>query len=290
MLLACSFHDQLKRRKRRRTTTNGRDAMNCKFVPIALVVTALSAALAASAAHAACGNRPGTPNEVKAEPLASSPQSAIRFSWRNTTGKAHDTPHSMHFDISVRDGRGNQVGKDMTGTGPFGPFAYGHRSHQDFTGLGANQTLCFKIRARTGRGTSGCVSQAFSAQVCATTLATPPATPPSTRPGKPTNAPPVLVASRESGNVFYVRGFRFQANAPVTIRTVDGATLQGALITSIGGKRITASANSLMGVRLYGICSKAQGPISFSANDGRENPADKTGTLWSNTVTVACKR
>lgn len=90
--------------------------------------------------------------------------------------------------------------------------------------------------------------------------------------------------------MFYVRGFRFQPNAPVTIRAVDGATLQGALITSIGGKRITASANGLMSVRLYNICSRAQGPMNFSANDGRSNPADKTGTLWSNTRTVACQR
>lgn len=60
--------------------------------------------LAISAAHAACGSRPGTPNEVKAEALSAT---AIRFSWRNTTSRAHVGEHTMYFDISVRDGKGN---------------------------------------------------------------------------------------------------------------------------------------------------------------------------------------
>ncbi len=247
--------------------------------------------LSISAAQAACGSRPGTPNEVKAEALSAT---AIRFSWRNTTSRAHVGEHTMYFDISVRDGKGNQVGKDMTGTGPF-KVTYGSRSQQDFDRLATPQTLCIKIRARTEAGVKGCVSQVFSAQACATTTAS--AAPPTTRPVRPLG-PPVLVATREAGNVFYVRGFRFVPNAPVTIRAVDGATLQSALITSIGGQRITAGAGSakaagaggMMGVRLHNLCSKAKGPMSFSANDGRPNPADKTGTLWSNTVTVPCER
>jgi hypothetical protein len=256
--------------------------MQVKHLSAVLAATALSTALAASAAHAACGNRPGTPNEVKAEAISAT---SIRFSWRNTTSRAHVGQHTMYFDISVRDGKGNQVGKDMGGHGPFN-VTYGSRSHQDFDRLATPQTLCFSIRARTEGGTKGCVSQRFSAQVCATTTAS---ASPSTRPVKPLGAP-VIAATREPGNVFYVRGFRFQPNAPVTIRAVDGATMQGALITSIGGQRITARASGLMSVRLYNICSKAQGPMHFSTNDGRPNPADKTGTLWSNTVTVACQR
>jgi hypothetical protein len=46
--------------------------------------TPLSSALAASAAQASCGDRPGTPNELKAEPLADAPTPTIRFSWRNS--------------------------------------------------------------------------------------------------------------------------------------------------------------------------------------------------------------
>ena len=256
--------------------------MQVKHLTAVIAATALSAALTAPAAQADCGSRPGTPNEVKAEALSAT---SIRFSWRNTTSRAHVGQHTMYFDISVRDGKGNQVGKDMGGHGPF-TVTYGSRSHQDFDRLATPQTLCFKIRARTERGTKGCVSQVFSAQVCATTTAS--ASPPSTRPDKPLG-PPVLVATREGGNVFYVRGFRFQPNAAVAIRAVDGATLQSALITTIGGNRITANASGLMFVRLHNICTKAKGPMSFSANDGRTNPADKTGTLWSNTVSVPCQ-
>lgn len=265
--------------------------MQAKHLSAVIAAAVLSAALAAPAAQAACGNRPGTPNEVKAEALSAT---SIRFSWRNTTGKGlnksgsmsqGDTPHNMYFDISVRDGKGNQVGKDMTGTGPF-KVTYGSRSHQDFDRLATPQTLCIKIRARTEGGTQGCVSQIFSAQACATTTVS---AAPGTRPVKPLG-PPIIVAKREAGNVFNVRGFRFQPNASVTIRAVDGATMQGALITSIGGKPITATAGGHINVRLHNLCSKAQGPMHFSTNDGRANPADKTGTLWSNTVTAACQR
>lgn len=58
--------------------------------------------------------------------------------------------------------------KDLTGTGPLNVVYQGWSSHA-FRGLAPNTTLCFRIRARTGKGTEGCVSQIFSAQVCATT-------------------------------------------------------------------------------------------------------------------------
>ena len=93
--------------------------MQANRLPAVLVVTALSSALGASAAYAACdgifGSRPGTPNELRAEPI---PGGTIRFSWRNTTGKGlnksgstsqGDTPHRMWFDINIRE--------DKAGTG-----------------------------------------------------------------------------------------------------------------------------------------------------------------------------
>ena len=258
-----------------------------------LVASAFSAVFAASAAHAGCGSRPGTPNEVRAEPLASAPNTTIRFSWRNTTGKGlnksgstsqGDTPHNMWFDISVRGGTANQFG-NMTGIGPF-KVTYGSRSHQDFPRLATPQSLCFKIRARTAGGTKGCVSAKFSNEVCATTAPR--------RKEIPGNASaattPKISVTRQDGNVFLVMGNGFLPNKPVAIRMVDATTLRGPIVTTLAGRPIFSKANGTVAVLLAGMCNQTAGPLAFSANDGRTSRTDKTGTLWSNTVTVACQR
>jgi hypothetical protein len=260
--------------------------MQAKYLSAVLAATALTAALAAPAAQAACGSRPGTPNEVKAEALSAT---SIRFSWRNATSRAHVGEHTMYFDISVRDGKGNQVGKDMGGHGPF-RVTYGSRSHQDFDRLQTPQTLCFSIRARTDGGTKGCVSQRFSAQVCATTTrsVSPPAAGP--KPLGPTGKrrPPFISVTREAGNVFFISGTSFLANRPVAIRATDEATLRSEIYTTIGGRPITANASGKIALRLINIC-KAPTNLSFSANDGRTDSTDKTGTFWSNTVRTFCQ-
>jgi len=257
--------------------------MEVKHLSAVLAVAALSSALAASTAHADCGNRPGTPNEVKAEPLAGA---TIRLSWRNTTSRAHEGKHTIYFDISVRDGRGNMVGLDKTGHGPFS-VTYGSRSHLDFTGLSVPSTFCFRMRARTEGGTKGCVSQIFSAQVCATTLATPPATGP--KPISKSGVMPLIISvAREAGNVFLISGSGFRANLPVTIRATDNATLRSEFYITIGNRRITADASGRIALRLFNIC-KAPTNLSFSANDGRKSSTDITGTRWSNTVKTFCQ-
>ena len=82
----------------------------------------------------------------------------------------------MYFDIYVRDAKQGQLGKDQTGTGPFKGLVYGSRSSKVFDGLLANKGYCFALRARTGAGTQGCISEQTSAWACATTppLGTPP--------------------------------------------------------------------------------------------------------------------
>ena len=268
--------------------------MISKALSVAVTGAALSFAIAAPAAQAACGSRPGTPNEVKAELIG---QDKIRFSWRNTTGRgmnrpgstsSGDSPHRMYFDISVRDGRGNMVGKDMTGTGPFS-VTYGSRSQQEFAGLVVPATYCFRIRARTEGGTQGCVSQIFSAQVCATTLATPPATPPASVPPKTTGRPrvPSIGVERRDGNEFFFKGTGFLPNAPVTIRAADDQ-LRNEFYVTIGGRRILSDASGRLDLRLVNIC-KGRGNLYFSANDGRKNASDRTGTLWSNTARTTCQ-
>ena len=271
-----------------------------------LLVSALPFAI--SAAQASCGDRPGTPNELRAEVVTGFATPTIRFSWRNTTGKglnksgstsSGDAPHTMYFDIKVRaDEKETPLpgpSKDYTGHGPF-KVTYGMRRNQDFDHLSTPQRLCFWIRARTERGTKGCVSQIWAGPVCATTATSPqtPASPqkPIKHTGKPggEKGAPNITVLREAGNVFHVIGTSLRPNVPVAIRVVDARTLMGPIVTSIGGRPIVSRGGGLVDVRLYGFCDKTQGPLSFSLNDGRENKADKTGTLWSNTVQQTCQR
>jgi hypothetical protein len=137
--------------------------------PAAILAMTISILLLASRANAQCGDRPGTPDLVEADATAID---TITFRWRNTTNRsAPSIEHTSYFDISVRDSQGNATGKDATGTGPF-TVLYRSWSSRAFSSLAPNTTLCFRIRARTGKGTEGCVSEIFSAQVCATTPTT----------------------------------------------------------------------------------------------------------------------
>ena len=139
-----------------------------KFLDTGPFLLAGALALAAHTAAASCGDRPGTPDIVSAKPLGTD---RIQFDWRNTTGRrasGSGETHSMWFDISVRDGNGNMVGLDRTGTGPYNVM-YRSQSSTDFSGLAPGTTLCLQIRARTKPKTEGCVSEIFSAKTCATT-------------------------------------------------------------------------------------------------------------------------
>lgn len=138
------------------------------------VVTLSTMFFTSSSVNAGCGNRPGTPNEVRAEPSPDSPTSAIRFSWRNTTGRAHSgSSHTGYFDIYITDENGQPL-SNLTGYGPYNGISYGSRSFYDITGLSPGSKRCFSLRARTGPGTQGCISEIASASACATTLATAP--------------------------------------------------------------------------------------------------------------------
>jgi hypothetical protein len=127
--------------------------------PRAAVLVALSA-LAASPAAAACGDRPGTPNNVKVEPVAGREFDSLRLTWNNTASER------VWWDIEVTDKAGKVV-QSVTGGEPV-KAARGATS-RDFSGYGVNTTRCFRLRARTAAGVQGCVSQIWSARVCATT-------------------------------------------------------------------------------------------------------------------------
>jgi hypothetical protein len=246
-----------------------------------------------SAATASCHDRPGTPNEVRAEAKSST---SIEFSWRNTTNKGMnksgsighgDTPHQMYFDIYVRDGQQRDIKRDLTGTGPFKGLVYGIRSSQVFDQLISNTKYCFSIRARTEGGTQGCISELQSAWACTTTLKH--GAPPVAQKPAPTPENMVISAAGKPGNIITVTGHGFTHNALVTIRVTDNALTSVWTGTTNNGQPIKADDRGSINVTFNGLC-RQQGALYFSANDGRSVPAtvDRTGTLWSNTVKIAC--
>ena len=107
------------------------------------------------------------------------------------------------------------------------------------------------------------------------TVSGPPPPPP---PVKPT----ISVTSSGSGqsSVFVVSGSGFTLNHDVRIRVVDDALNERDFHQSADG-----SGN--LSARL-GIPCVAGGGLHFSATDGRPDPSDLTGLLWSNTFTTSC--
>jgi hypothetical protein len=84
----------------------------------------------------------------------------FRFTWNNTASER------VWWDIEVT----NQAGKVLQSFTGSDPVKAGRGStSRDFSGYGVNTTRCFRLRARTAAGTQGCVSQIWSARVCATT-------------------------------------------------------------------------------------------------------------------------
>ena len=143
-------------------------AFHSKLSRIGILTCCCVAAMMAHTrvAAASCNSRPGTPTNVTAEALSST---SIKFNWRNTTGRTLMEPR-MYFDMYMRDGANRPIGKDLTGTGPF-DVSYGSISSKTFDDLAPNSRYCFSLRARTGRGTQGCISAITSNVACATTLA-----------------------------------------------------------------------------------------------------------------------
>jgi hypothetical protein len=135
------------------------------YATLAAALIALSA-LAASPTAAACSDRPGTPNNVKLEPVAGREADTLRLTWNNTASER------VWWDIEISD-KGGKVVQSVTGGEPVK--AGRGATSRDFSSYGVNTTRCFRIRARTAGGTQGCVSQIWSARVCATTASSQPA-------------------------------------------------------------------------------------------------------------------
>lgn len=256
---------------------------------LALVLPLLAAVPLGNAA-ASCSNRPGTPNEVRFENAS---DTSITFSWRNTTGKGmnksgsgpnySDTPHSMFFDMYLRDANNKHLNpnKDLTGTGGY-KVVYGSRSSKEFTGLAPNTRYCFSLRARTEGGTQGCISAITSNVACGTTLAAGNKGKP---PPPPARAPTISLEGKPNNQVVLTCRYA-QPQSALTIRVVDNA-LQNIYITTIAGAPIRADGSGNCNILLAGLC-KAKGTLFFSLTDGRKSRTDKTGNLWSNTARLNC--
>ena len=91
--------------------------------------------------------------------------------------------------------------------------------------------------------------------------------------------PTIWVTPKADGS-FVINGTAFLANAAVHIRIVDD-NLNNAWFDT------TADTQGKFTFPTGNVCA-AGGNRHFSANDGRPNPKDLTGTLWSNTVTESC--
>jgi hypothetical protein len=135
---------------------------------VASFVSALSAlclVLAASPATAgifgSCEHRPGTPTNLAAKIIGNS----ISLTFINT---AH-TGGTMFWDVEVRDGAGNPVGRDRSGSDAT-PSNRGGSVAINFTvpPLQPNVYYCFRVRARDAAGTQGCTSEIWGNQACIT--------------------------------------------------------------------------------------------------------------------------
>jgi hypothetical protein len=91
---------------------------------------------------------------------------------------------------------------------------------------------------------------------------------------------PVISVSTKGDGSFVITGSGFVTNTTVHIRVVDDALTTLWFDTGSDGQ-------GKINFPVSGIC-KLPGNLHFSANDGRPDPSDLTGTLWSNTVTASC--
>lgn len=96
----------------------------------------------------------------------------------------------------------------------------------------------------------------------------------------PTPTKPNISVSNKGDGSFVVNGSGFLPNTTVHIRVVDDA-LANIILDQSSTSQGTLNYTS-------GKLCQRPGRLYFSANDGRSNPSDLTGTLWSNTVTTTC--
>lgn len=99
------------------------------------------------------------------------------------------------------------------------------------------------------------------------------------RPEPMPEKPSISVKSNGDGS-FEVTGSKFLPNKTVYIRVFDGNR-------EIYFQATSNSQGELEGFPTGRIC-QLPGVLFFTANDGRSDRTDVTGTLWSNAVSISC--
>jgi Domain of unknown function (DUF4189) len=136
--------------------------MHCKTARSLLIRAMLigcvsSAGFAATSANAGCGDRPGTPTDVKA--VGGFEQ--ITVTWRSAASE------TVFWDVEMTDYTGKVlptqpgIGRGDTGVGVPVENAYS---------VTPGAYRCFRVKARTERGTEGCISEQWSNKACVNAL------------------------------------------------------------------------------------------------------------------------
>lgn len=93
--------------------------------------------------------------------------------------------------------------------------------------------------------------------------------------------PPTISVTSPKSRTFIVEGSKFLPGSQVAIRVADDKLNPNLYYNT------TATASGSISATLPIPCDP--GKLLFSANDGRRDPKDLTGTLWSNTVSIYCQ-
>jgi hypothetical protein len=96
----------------------------------------------------------------------------------------------------------------------------------------------------------------------------------------PATKPVITVTSSNSGGAFVVSGEGFSVVRDITIRVVDDQ-----LVTAYFHHNSDAAGKLNANIPL---ACRSGFALHFSATDGRSDPADVTGSLWSNTFSTNC--
>ena len=140
--------------------------MNVTRLMTSAAATAMFWTGLAGSPGAACSDsdRPSAPDMVTVENRDSRDASGqtvreMLLKWRNTASNGE----RVFWDVEVTNGAGRVVNSI---TGGLRPSSSHHEPRFNSFLVGPGEFRCYRIRARTGPGTSGCVSPAFSPKVC----------------------------------------------------------------------------------------------------------------------------
>ena len=242
---------------------------------ICLVAATVAAVLGPSPAGAACSDRPGTPVDVRARLTGTLPPT-IEVSWTNTARNDEtvfwDVEHTVGvvvFPNPAGIGRGDR-GKGLRVSNTYTVDAPKDKPVEH----------CFKVKARTERGTNGCTSEVWSNRGCATVPVAAQA------PDKPTKrlGKRALISVRSlPGDVFRVMGSNFTSNAPVTIDVSGDATTLKSITVDRNNAPIVADAKGSFSAMLGGVCNSGRsGTVRFVARDKEKAPTSpQTATCKS---------